>query len=604
MQTDQLTTLTASLFGAFSPAGIPQSGTGQGSIDFGALLLSLLSLESVPLELEAPLGEEPELTGQGTANGAEGSVARVLLTALSAVSAENQPATPVVTMLFPGTQVPAPSVTNTEITNAKITDAIFATEFRVDPAAGLPQEQIEALLKAPEQRHEPNPLPAAVVPDREPLVGPIVTLQDEQTVTIIENTPPVTQPVIVDRKEGGIKVSDYRVELPQSPTGEVALPAVGIQSVADEGISGEYTARADILSTTPRHTATDLMQGKMNFMAAEPKPLFTAGEKQAPGPVVPLPVVSNANTQSVPLAPVIVAASGQQGVSATDIAALAPNAEIEMLKVPVEKRESTKAEYKVDTAGRPRTGTPTLTDRVTDIVGATVTKKQQEQPEAIIRLYQDSSGKEQAISQKNIITTTNGPELPGGMEIKSRAVRIQVDQDLKPATTPVQAENSATAKAETSAGRSENQTRTQFVLEPETLRPPIKVPTEIRLRLVPEDLGVVKLHLRALENHLAARVIVQSLAARMAVEGNLSELQRTLADAGLVIDRFHVTVGHTAEASPTHPDADSQRRRYAFKPKTNRRYQAAAGIEKAEAAVSAPAGGGSRMGQYRLNMVA
>jgi flagellar hook-length control protein FliK len=191
------------------------------------------------------------------------------------------------------------------------------------------------------------------------------------------------------------------------------------------------------------------------------------------------------------------------------------------------------------------------------------------------------------------------------MKIKSQAVRMQVETEIKPVTTSPNADVSGATKVDTATTRSENLSRTQFILEPETFRSPTKLPAEIRLRLVPESLGVLKLTLRAVANHLTARVIVQSAAARMAVEGNLAELQRTLADAGLVIDRFAVTVGHTAGASPTHPDTDSQRRRYAYKPKTYRRYQAAAGIKKSTPVADAPPNAAAMsMGQYTLNMVA
>ena len=627
MQTNQLTTLLESTSGFTNPVGVTDPGTGQGSFDFGALLLSLLSMESPPVELAVPVGEEPETTGQPTTDGENNDSADSLKTA---ASVGKQTAASVKTVA--GFRVDTQTALLAE-------QAGKATEGLINPSVGSPllntqDRQFAALTDIAKPSEGLLPVQSEKgTADIDKSFGrdagktPLITGPGESVVPRTEYTPSVNQPVIVDLKNGGIEVLDYRVELPEQPGVEITIPAGSPSPLIDENIADEYTIKRDILSAGPRQVPAERPTFNTGFAVTEQKPSFIKAAtipvipavKQSFGPATstpipatstPIPATStpvtlSVDTQSAAIAPVIVASNAQAGVSAKEIAALFPNAEIEMLKVPAKKRETAGTDLMNGTRAKAKPRPPVLFDQTNHPTAATVARKSPEGPDSIIRLSQDSSGQEHITSPRKTITIANGPELPGGMKIKSQAVRMHVETEIKPVTTPPNADVTGATKTDTATTRSENLSRTQFILEPETFRSPAKLPAEIRLRLVPESLGVLKLTLRAVANHLTARVIVQSAAARMAVEGNLAELQRTLADAGLVIDRFTVTVGHTAGASPTHPDTDSQRRRYAYKPKTNRRYQAAAGIKQSTPVADAPPTTAAMpMGQYTLNMVA
>ncbi len=132
--------------------------------------------------------------------------------------------------------------------------------------------------------------------------------------------------------------------------------------------------------------------------------------------------------------------------------------------------------------------------------------------------------------------------------------------------------------AELKAGGRETVSPIRYTVEPDSLPRSGKMPSEIRLKLQPAELGTIRLQLRTVGQHLTARVVVQSEGAKAAVDGSLSQLQRQMNEVGIVINRFEVNVGQTASSSMLNPDAQNQRRRYQFKPKTNRRYERAAKI--------------------------
>jgi flagellar hook-length control protein FliK len=65
-------------------------------------------------------------------------------------------------------------------------------------------------------------------------------------------------------------------------------------------------------------------------------------------------------------------------------------------------------------------------------------------------------------------------------------------------------------------------------------------PTEIHLRLEPPELGTVRIHLRASEEGITARLVVQEEIARQLIEGQLQHLKQRLQEAGLSLGRFDV----------------------------------------------------------------
>ncbi len=75
--------------------------------------------------------------------------------------------------------------------------------------------------------------------------------------------------------------------------------------------------------------------------------------------------------------------------------------------------------------------------------------------------------------------------------------------------------------------------------------------SSFRVTLQPESLGNVKVHLVMVEDHLNARLTVESVAARQAVEANIPVLKETLEQYGIRVEHFSVDVAH---------GGDSQRR--------------------------------------------
>jgi len=153
---------------------------------------------------------------------------------------------------------------------------------------------------------------------------------------------------------------------------------------------------------------------------------------------------------------------------------------------------------------------------------------------------------------------------------------------------------------------SDDAPQVRFAIDQSDLRPHRQAPAEIKLRLYPKDLGTVRVTLRSIQNHLSARVAVQTEGARQAVESNLGQLQRVMVDAGIIVDRFEVTVNGTLQAMHTENEARDQHRRQAGKFKTNRRYRRAAGLDKTGAIGSTGSSsfGGPTIGGSNLNLMA
>ena len=66
--------------------------------------------------------------------------------------------------------------------------------------------------------------------------------------------------------------------------------------------------------------------------------------------------------------------------------------------------------------------------------------------------------------------------------------------------------------------------------------------SSFKVSIKPEYLGNVKVHLVMVDNHLTARLSVESAAARHAVEGNLPALKETLLQHGIKVENFTVNI--------------------------------------------------------------
>lgn len=80
----------------------------------------------------------------------------------------------------------------------------------------------------------------------------------------------------------------------------------------------------------------------------------------------------------------------------------------------------------------------------------------------------------------------------------------------------------------------------------------------VRLQLQPETLGKVTVRLELNEGQLRADLVVDSAAARQALEAGLSELRQRLMDQGIQLGSFHVSVGD--DGSSARDEAERQSR--------------------------------------------
>ncbi len=628
MQTDLLTTTTQSMFGVTNPVGVTYSGTGEGQVDFGLFLMSLLSMESLPTDIETVAGEEPESSGGATLGFTSGGV---LLDGNNGggtlAEYTGDPKDLLLTALLTGKQAIPP----------QITDEVFGAE----PRTGLPLEQTGYAMEAPEhtpiaqdlrtmltaltsgtvetsnitgepvknQVIMPSPeTPETNVTSGQPSALPVPAIQPVvELMAGIVSSEMVKQPVPETTPLTGGVVSENPIDLTSSRIGEPVLPTGNLRSLVEQVMpEGQVFKSASLPAgavelTADRPTGNfgiDLAGTTMLSAKAEPLSVL-AGEVLLPKSPQVTPVVSPVEQQ---LPREMVVENAVAGTPAKNIAELFPQTTIEALKVPGEKPQPVKPDLSAGSQKQSSSRPQVITAQA---VAAAQSSGQKQQQQTLSEFNREFSQDRQPALQPKAEVATSSPGLPGGTKIKTLAAPIQLEADGKPVTQPAVPEVAVSVKTEVAAAKTEGLQRAQFVIEPESLRSPIKPPAEIRLRLIPESLGLMKLTIRAMENHLTARVVVQSQAAQMSVEGNLAELQRTMADAGLVIDKFDVTVGHTAGATATHPDANPQKRRYAYRQKANRRYQEAAGVKKSDVVGSSSAGaGGVNTGPGTLNMLA
>jgi hypothetical protein len=606
------------MFGVTNPVGVTCSGTGEGRVDFGMFLLSLLSMESLPVEFEHGVGEGSETSGGAIPGSDKGGLTDVLLTALRS----GEQAVPL-TGIETGSQVE--SWADLLLKSADIAmEAPEHTPFAYSPPAvpveyvtpaGKTQIPLDNLRQSVTQPAKVETLLAALQHIGVPLpvipthawAGTAESAVDQQMqaaapapaageIQLTEDQTALSTPRGESVSITGIKVEESSVNLSSvvhNGTGSGAaipvMPANDQHRIIWTEIP-ETAAKTIVESAIP--TPTRILTVPTNFTGT---PLAEAVEAQG------IPATLTTGTQTTILSSAAPDATALQGQLVTKPAACFPETEIEALNVPVTKNPAAKAESTSESGTKISSRPVNVTAQA---VAAIDTRGQKQEQGNFAALNRESAQETPMTLLSKIAAAPAAPELSEGLKIKTQATQLPADAEIKPTTLPTGAETAPAVKTETTAGKSE-EPRTQFILEPESLRTPLKVPAEIRLRLVPESLGMVKLTIRALENHLSARVVVQSPAAQMTVERNLADLQRTLADAGLVIDKFEVTVGHTLGTSPSHPDADPHKRRYTYRQKANRRYQEAAGTRESASAAAVRAGaGGAAAGPGTLNMMA
>ncbi len=194
---------------------------------------------------------------------------------------------------------------------------------------------------------------------------------------------------------------------------------------------------------------------------------------------------------------------------------------------------------------------------------------------------------------------------PNPIDVRPAEKAIKSPEVATTKETPVQVTQTAEVKQSTLPTEKPAEAgRVQFVIENDIPSPPLKERAVLQIRLVPDSLGPMKMHLQTVDNQLTARVVVQSDAARVMVENNFGDLQRSLADAGLVIEKFEIAVAQAAEHMRPDPDANPHRRRAQYRFKTNRRYKAIAGIETGNQSVSHAAQMPAAFSAGSLNLVA
>jgi len=578
MQTELLTSLSSDLFASMATSGGGTANTDivpQG-IDFSALLFSMLSMKSMPANSEVPTGDISALLAAGTSDDPDALPGQLMLkaTALPEMGRLLQ----AMTLQNSGKQTVDFSAVDALSECTGISREDLLRLFAGDGSGQIPGEdspRIPAWMQLPDPVDE-NPVEQVKPVDLQPAAE------------IVSAAAAIAAP-----QSGVIPVETLEAQQSRPKTidsGWKPQPAEFVQS----GFS-DRTSEPQVLGNPETEAETEEAAGRPGKAPAavtgktSPSAL-TQSKEQPPARVLhQSSAMQQANAQADPA-----------GAAAKDIESLFPEVKVESLRVtvqpkaplsglPVDKPEISAAKAPAQHEGAsgreintPRGGnTPSYSE---------VANTKSEGPL--------KAGAQPLPAERTVkLTDTPAGKIPGSSS------PTEVDGKMTAATTAQ--ESSPVVKGGDSPATTDGASRVRYTIDPESLRPPIKMPVEIRLRIHPEKLGVVKLQLRMIDNHLSARVIVQSSTARMAVEGSLADLQRNLADAGVVVDRFEVSFGHTSAASATDPDANPRRRRYAFKPKTNRRYQEIAGLRKTELSSPTQVDGATAVGNHgRLNMVA
>jgi len=622
MQTELLTPLSSDLFASMATGGTANTDIVPQGIDFSALLFSMLSMKSMPAATEVSAGD---------------------MSALLAAELSDDPDTQPGQLMLNATALPEVGRLLQMITlhdSGKQTVDLSAVDV-LSESVGISREELLRLfagdLSGPVSIKDLPP-----IPDWKQLTDPVGENLAEQT-NLVDLHPAagiVSAAATIVVPQGGA----ISMETLEPQTSRPTIMDSGWQEQAAEFAQNEFRKRMAgpiVSGIQTTGTEVDGAAGRSEktpaaVIANTMPPEITPGKDQSPARILYQAtgnrVLVGQSVEPLPNTQPINTPADSAGMAAKDIESLFPEVKVESVRVTAQPKVA------ANTAQQPEPAAPKAVSTSAENLKAPntplgvsptyTTADKSDTPAATAFAQQEgTTGREintprggnspsyadvvdprsesplkagaQSLSADNTVKSTDA--LPG----KTLATLGQTEVDGKNAAATAVQEATAVVKGSDSTVATDGASRVRYTIDPESLRPPIKMPVEIHLKIHPEELGVVKLQLRTIDNHLSARVIVQSPAARMAVEGSLADLQRNLADAGLVVDRFEVSMGHTSAASATDPDANPQRRRYAFKPKTNRRYQEIAGLRKAGLSSPNQANGATTVESHgRLNMVA
>ncbi len=606
MQTDQLTTTLAGALVPPSLKTISCSGQGEGTTDFAAFLLALLSMGSLPFEAQAPAsGESPAPNGEQPAGEGTRLHSPLLMALLSNQEAicssvagahhgDNDSA---------GERLPAGSAQQSPTPLLLLSSGLAALPRDIESPTyakyteewALSDPLAANLLSSAELSADSTPviLPPAESAGRSDAQAPkLPTLSAEQDACPESSGGRVR---LSDKEDTGLKPSGYGTELLDTQDNKLRPPICGIELPGKQDVESrpsDYEAelpgkrrglyagpRGFIAARTSGKTGTAVFVHQSLSVELPVRPVIPGQEIEIRSNT-PSPIFSSqkAGILSVPAAQVLGSEGGQAGIALKNIAAVFPGTKVESVKVSAGKSNANEPDQLLTGNTKTGSGSAPASDQVITLVDREVPENQKK---AATPVHKRSIGRQPSATGKQALSTPTTLTPPEEMRIKPEEMPLNMKTAERHLPLIHRLDSAVPAKGSADPPPPAAPQRAQFTIEPESLRPSLKAPAEIRLKLHPETLGTVRLHLRTVGNHLAARVVVQSPAARLAVEGNLANLQRILADAGLVIDRFEVTVGHTTSASPAYPDSPEQKRRYAFKPKTNRRYRAVADVNDA-----------------------
>ena len=582
MQTELLTSLLTQPATAGSIISSNQAAVPQTEVDFGALLLALLSASSFPVALPVNSGETdiPEIT---VGNGATAPDVLSLPETVALLNGDADRSYPKIAV-GDAESMPSPAP---------------ATGFAGAPVLADTAALAQTMLMTTALRPPKSAVPEISPSEPEATVARLMT---EFSIDINQTIFPVPARSIdthVALPSSALQQS-VGIPLPAIPTALFALLADVFEESALPSPQTGNGYSSDVNTAIPASDLTGKMSNLMRSSLIPEAALPDVAESALGRQLAPTGSTSRVTLTAPPLVAAASSHASASTVSAKTITAAFPGAAVESLNI-------TPAVPAASNAAMPRSEVPSgqqqLAAESQAAVTSIVTRPADARDKALPRPAPASTSvvspcREQEGASAPVEPVNIGDKGPAGDILPVRTATNDTP------AFPIAQDHAGTPAADTTdAATPDDAPVLRFAVEPQALRPPLRSLAEILLRVQPESLGTVRLQLRTIDNHLAARVVVQSSEAQRAVQGNLPELQRTLADAGLVIDRFDVTVAQTANSGQADPDALAQRRRYAFKPKVNRRYQEAAGLQK-----SAPVGGlpttGITGGGVRLNLVA
>lgn len=205
------------------------------------------------------------------------------------------------------------------------------------------------------------------------------------------------------------------------------------------------------------------------------------------------------------------------------------------------------------------------------------------------------------LDMDKLVRLTTGTSEPGSKEtsglIHTSDVPQSTEMSIRPSAQPIPVAQSAQAGAPLSQNIPDESVGFKVILPDAQMK--VADMSTFKISIQPESLGQVKVHLAVIDDHLTARLSVESSAAKHLVETHLPTLRETLHQHGIKVESFAVNV-----ADRDNPNRQFDQRREPLSQKSKGAEFSLDSFDRSEVPVVAPSvsRGANLTGQ--LNLVA